>query len=126
MNTMINSIIHLANRDFDALVDDFIQLEILPADSDRAVVVPLMDKALTPYIKGGGARRYEAELRRTYGMDGTAAGAVGGFQAMTQDALTVLNEVPFSIPPSFALLGRAVVTLEGLALMGDPDYQVRE
>jgi len=126
MNTMINSIIHLANRDFDALVDDFIELEILPTDCDRAVVVPLMDKALTPYIKGGGAKKYEAEIRKTYGMDGTAgfSGNVGGFQAMTQDMLTVLNQVPFSIPPSFALLGRAVVTLEGLALMGDPDYQL--
>ena len=29
-----------------------------------------------------------------------------GFQAMTQDALTVLNDVPFSIPPYFALLAR--------------------
>ncbi len=48
--------------------------------------------------------------------------AVGGFQAMTQDALTVLNDVPFSIPPYFALIARAVVTLEGLALIGDPDY----
>ncbi len=47
---------------------------------------------------------------------------MGGFQAMTQDALTVLNDVPFSIPPYFALIARAVVTLEGVALIGDPDY----
>jgi hypothetical protein len=26
-------------------------------------VVPLMDKALTPYVKGGGATAYEAELK---------------------------------------------------------------
>ena len=49
---------------------------------------------------------------------------MGGFQAMTQDALTVLNDVPFSIPPCFALLGRAFVTLEGIALQGDPDYAI--
>jgi len=41
---------------------------------------------------------------------------------MTQDALTVLNDIPFSIPPYFAILGRAIVTLEGVALTGDPDY----
>merc|ERR1719171_1720924 len=41
---------------------------------------------------------------------------------MTQDMLTVLNDIPFSIPPYFALLARAVVTLEGLALSVDPDY----
>jgi hypothetical protein len=49
---------------------------------------------------------------------------VGGFQAMTQDALTVLNDVPFSIPPYFAILGRAIVTLEGIALTGRPDYGI--
>merc|ERR1719424_2569647 len=48
--------------------------------------------------------------------------SIGGFQAMTSDMLTVLNDIPFSIPPYFALLARAVVTLEGLALQADPDY----
>merc|ERR1712224_629345 len=67
-------------------------------DTNRAAVIPLMDKALSPYVKGG------------------------GFQAMTQDALTVLNDVPFSIPPYFAILGRAIGTLEGVALTGNPDY----
>ena len=33
-------------------MDDFISLEVLPANCDRALVVPLMDKALTPYVKG--------------------------------------------------------------------------
>ena len=43
---------------------------------------------------------------------------------MTQDALTVLNDVPFSIPPYFAILGRAIVTLEGIALTGNPEYGI--
>ena len=41
---------------------------------------------------------------------------------MTQDALTVLNDIPFSIPPYFALLARAIVTLEGIALTGTSAY----
>ena len=48
------------------------------------------------------------------GMEESMSSQVGGFQAMTQDALTVLNDVPFSIPPYFAILGRAIVTLEGI------------
>lgn len=84
-----------------------------------------MDKALTPYVKGGGAKKYEEELLKIYGMDdGTMQSKVGGFQAMTQDALTVLQDVPFSIPPYFAILGRAIVTLEGVALTGNPDYGI--
>ena len=124
MDTMISAIIHLANRDYASLVDDFISLEILPQDCDRSLVVPLMDKALTPYVKGGGAKKYEEELRKTYGLDGSFSGTTGGFQAMTRDALTVLNDIPFSIPPYFALLGRAIVTLEGVALTGDPNYGI--
>lgn len=57
-------------------------------------------------------------------MDGSMRATAGGFQAMTQDVLTVLNDIPFSIPPYFALLGRAVVTLEGIALTGDPNYKI--
>jgi len=122
---MISAVIHLANKDYASLVDDFMKLKILPEDSNRAAIIPLMDKALSPYVKGGGAKKYEEELKRLYGMDdGSVQSTVGGFQAMTQDALTVLNDIPFSIPPYFAILGRAIVTLEGVALTGNPDYGI--
>jgi len=122
---MIAAVIHLANKDYAALVDDFIRLEILPSDTNRAAVIPLMDKALSPYVKGGGAKKYEAELKKIYGMEeGSMQSQVGGFQAMTQDALTVLEQIPFSIPPYFAILGRAIVTLEGVALTGNENYGI--
>lgn len=123
---MISAVIHLANKDYASLVDDFMRLKILPEDSNRATIIPLMDKALSPYVMGGGAKRYEEEVRRMYGMEegGDLQAQVGGFQAMTQDALTVLNDIPFSIPPYFAILGRAIVTLEGVALTGNPDYGI--
>jgi hypothetical protein len=124
-DNMISAVIHLANKNYAALVDDFIKLQILPPESDRATIIPLMDKALTPYVKGGGAKKYEEELLKLYGMeDGSMQSKVGGFQAMTQDALTVLQDVPFSIPAYFAILGRAIVTLEGVALSGNPDYGI--
>eukprot|EP00531_Pseudo-nitzschia_arenysensis_P006752 CAMPEP_0116123702 /NCGR_PEP_ID=MMETSP0329-20121206/4886_1 /TAXON_ID=697910 /ORGANISM="Pseudo-nitzschia arenysensis, Strain B593" /LENGTH=836 /DNA_ID=CAMNT_0003617629 /DNA_START=234 /DNA_END=2741 /DNA_ORIENTATION=+ len=122
---MISAVIHLANKDYASLVDDFVKLQILPEDTNRAAVIPLMDKALSPYVKGGGAKKYEEELKKLYNMeDGNMQSTVGGFQAMTQDALTVLNDIPFSIPPYFAILGRAIVTLEGVALTGNPDYGI--
>lgn len=124
-DNMISAVIHLANKDYASLVDDFMKLKILPEDSDRAAIIPLMDKALSPYVKGGGAKKYEEELKKLYKMeDGNMQSQVGGFQAMTQDALTVLNDIPFSIPPYFAILGRAIVTLEGVALTGNPDYGI--
>lgn len=125
-DNMISAVIHLANKDYANLVDDFIKLKILPEDTNRASVVPLMDKALSPYVMGGGAKKYEEEVRKLYGMEDTdnMQSQVGGFQAMTQDALTVLNDIPFSIPPYFAILGRAIITLEGVALTGNPNYGI--
>ena len=76
-DNMISAVIHLANKNYAALVDDFIKLKILPADSNRATIIPLMDKALTPYVKGGGAKKYEAELMKLYGMDDTMQSKVG-------------------------------------------------
>jgi hypothetical protein len=93
-----------ANKDYASLVDDFILLQILPEDSNRAAIIPLMDKALSPYVMGGGAKKYAEELNKLYGIeDGSMQSKVGGFQAMTQDALTVLNDIPFSIPPYFGM-----------------------
>merc|ERR1712157_526359 len=121
----ISSVVHLANKDYASLVDDFINLKILPPDCDGIKIIPLMDKALSPYVAGGGAKKYEAELKKLYGMESDdLSSAVGALNSMTQDALTVLNDVPFSIPPYFAILGRAIVTLEGIALTGDPDYGI--
>ncbi|GMI20214.1 hypothetical protein TeGR_g1470 [Tetraparma gracilis] len=79
---MISALIHLANGDYAKLVDDFISLKILPTDCDRRKVVPLMDKALTPYVAGGGAKKRRSERRR------------------------------------------AIITLEGVALTGDPNYGI--
>ena len=116
-DNMISAVIHLANKDYASLVDDFIKLKILPDDSDRPAIIPLMDKALSPYVMGGGAKKYEEELKKLYGMDDSISSQVGGFQAMTQDALTVMNDIPFSIPPYFAILGRAIVTVRTLIIM---------
>ncbi len=44
---------------------------------------------------------------------------------MSQDLLTATMEIPFSVPPYAALLARSVASLEGIALLGDPDYQAR-
>lgn len=109
---MVGAIVHLANRDYPQLVDDFIALKILPADTDRAIVEPLMDRVMSPYVFGGG------------GLTSAMQNYEGGFQQITGDMLTAMNDVPFSIPPYFALLARAIAVLEGIALQGEPKYKM--
>eukprot|EP00798_Chlamydomonas_sp_ICE-L_P020473 gene20473-27261_t len=102
---MVSATVHLANRDWSALVDDFVALGFLEPNCDRGVIVPVMARVLGPYLKGGGAKAYN-------------------FQALSQDLLAVTMEIPFSVPPYMSLLARSVATLEGIALTGDPNYQM--
>ena len=102
---MVSATIHLANRDWGALVDDFVALKFLPRGCDRARILPVMERELGPYLRGGGAKAFN-------------------FQALSTDLLAVTLEIPFSVPPYMSLLARSVATLEGIALVADPDYQM--
>eukprot|EP00955_Chlamydomonas_euryale_P017467 186759-Chlamydomonas_euryale.AAC.1 len=49
---MVSATIHLANRDWDALIGDFVSLGFLPSDCDRVRIVPVMERVLGPYLRG--------------------------------------------------------------------------
>lgn len=34
---MVNALVHTANKDFDRLIEDLIDLKVLPKDTDRRV-----------------------------------------------------------------------------------------
>ena len=53
----------------------------------------------------------------------TCATAEGALPVL-QDLLKTSMQIPFSVPPYMSLLARSVATLEGIALMGDPQYQM--
>lgn len=59
---MVSATIHLANRDWASLVDDFVALDFLPADCDRGVIIPVMDRVLSPYLAGGGAKAFNFQV----------------------------------------------------------------
>ena len=42
---MISAIIHLGNRDWASLVDDFVSLNFLPANCDRSKIIPVCSAA---------------------------------------------------------------------------------
>jgi len=105
---IISAVVHLGTQNWEALIVDFQQLRFLAEDVDQAALVPILQRVLGPYLKGGGAQAFKN----------------ANFQALTQDLLKVNLEVKFSIPPYVSLLARSVATLEGVALQGDPQYQI--
>lgn len=104
-DSIVSGVIHIGAKNWDGLVDDFINLQFLPQDCDRQAVIPVMKRVLGPYLKGGGAKAMN-------------------FSALGQDLLSATLEIPFSIPPYVSLLARSIATLEGIALAGDPGYRL--
>ena len=60
---MVSATIHLGNRDWNALITDFIALGFLPVNSDRGLIIPVMEKVLSPYLRGGGAKAFNFQAR---------------------------------------------------------------
>jgi predicted unusual protein kinase regulating ubiquinone biosynthesis (AarF/ABC1/UbiB family) len=46
------------------------------------------------------------------------------FQELAADLAEITFKFPFRIPPYFALIIRAISVLEGIALVGDPDFAI--
>ncbi len=44
---MISAIIHLGNRDWASLIDDFVSLRFLPPDCNRGQIIPVRCSMLT-------------------------------------------------------------------------------
>eukprot|EP00448_Togula_jolla_P013946 CAMPEP_0170579030 /NCGR_PEP_ID=MMETSP0224-20130122/5770_1 /TAXON_ID=285029 /ORGANISM="Togula jolla, Strain CCCM 725" /LENGTH=846 /DNA_ID=CAMNT_0010902035 /DNA_START=10 /DNA_END=2550 /DNA_ORIENTATION=- len=107
-DVIVGSVIHLGTQNWEGLIDDFIVLGFLTKDVDRGLLIPILQRILGPYLKGGGA----SSLKNA------------NFQALSQDLLKVNLEVRFKIPPYVSLLARSIATLEGVALQGDPGYQI--
>lgn len=56
---MVAAIIHLSNKNFNSLTEDFIKLGFLPNDCSRPQVIAAIEKILIPYVsKGGGAKAF--------------------------------------------------------------------
>lgn len=105
MDAMVSAIVHLANRDWPSVIQDFVVLKFLPPDIDTSMVEPVIGAILDQALEGGGAKSIN-------------------FQSLSDELATVTFDFPFSIPPAFALLLRALSVLEGIALIGDPEFKL--
>jgi len=109
-NAMTAAIVNLITRDFDALVEkDAKELGFLPHDFDTQELKPLLTKILTVGLVDGGS---DMRKRRRKLME------------ISNELNEVFFRYPFSVPPFFALVTRGLGVLEGIALAGDPDFDI--
>jgi predicted unusual protein kinase regulating ubiquinone biosynthesis (AarF/ABC1/UbiB family) len=102
--TLTGAVVHLINRDFRALAQDFVSLGFLNPRTDIEPIIPALEEVL--------------------------GGAVGenvgnfNFKAITDRFSELMYAYPFRVPARFALIIRAVVSQEGLALRLDPSFKI--
>lgn len=105
-----SAILHLLTGDFDTLISrDAKTLGFLPEDFDTTPIKPMLSKILSTGLLDGGSNLH---LRKKRLMD------------ISNELNVIFFQYPFSVPPFFALITRGLGLLEGIALCGDPDFDI--
>ncbi|KAL3828846.1 hypothetical protein ACJIZ3_017648 [Penstemon smallii] len=103
-SAIIGHVVHMVNRDYEAMARDYYTLDFLAPDVDVSPIVPALraffDDALNSTV---------SELNFKTIVDGLGA---------------VLYQYPFNVPAYYALILRSLTVLEGLALVADPNFKV--
>ncbi len=104
--TLVDSVVHLINKDYVDLANDFVKLGFLTPDVDVRPIVPALEAVFADAI-------------------GASVGDFN-FKSVTDKFSEVMYEYPFRVPAKFALIIRSLVTQEGLALTLDPNFKIVE
>jgi predicted unusual protein kinase regulating ubiquinone biosynthesis (AarF/ABC1/UbiB family) len=104
---LLEAIVHLINRDFEGLARDFVKLEFLTPDTDLTPIIPAFSAVFNNNLGTSGINVAELD-----------------FKSITDQLSGVMYEYPFQVPAYYALILRSLVTLEGIAVVVDPDFKV--
>lgn len=101
---LIEAVVHLVNRDFEGLAQDYVNLEFLSPDTDLTPIVPAFANVFNDALGGS-----VAEIN---------------IKSITDQLSAIMYEFPFRVPAYYALIIRSLVTLEGIAINVDPNFKV--
>ena len=104
--TIASSIVHLINKDYYTLADDFIKLGFLAPKTKIDPIIPALEQVL-----GKGM--------------GESVGSFN-FKSITDEFSELMYDYPFRVPAKFALIIRSLVTQEGLALSVNSNFKIVE
>ena len=99
---MINAFFHVVERDIRGLSQDLIDLNFLKPGVDPETVRPVVEGLFQHYLN-------------------LKLGEVN-FKELTYDLAEVMYEYPFRLPANFTYVIRALMTLEGIGIVTDPEF----
>ena len=101
---IIEHVVHLVNRDYDAMARDYYTLDFLDRSVDVRPIVPALREFFDDVL--------EASVEQL------------NFKTLTDGLGDLFYKFPFDVPAYYALILRSLTLLEGLALSTDKDYKV--
>lgn len=99
---MIDAFFHVVERDVHGLAQDLINLNFLKPGVDPELVRPVVEGLFQHYLN-------------------LKLGEVN-FKELTYDLAEVMYEYPFRLPANFTYIIRALMTLEGIGIITDPEF----
>ena len=121
--TMTLAIVHLMQGDVPELLNDAVNLGFLPTELDLTELkdvlgrvfksAQIVDLAASSYPFAKGQEKYTSIASRRK-----------KFWAVSNDLNKIFFDYPFLVPNYFALITRAMIVLEGIAVTGDPDFDL--
>lgn len=99
---MIDAFFHVVERDVHGLAQDLINLNFLKPGVDPESVRPVVEGLFEHYIN-------------------LKLGEVN-FKELTYELAEVMYEYPFRLPSNFTYVMRALMTLEGIGIVTDPEF----
>ena len=103
---LVDSVVHLINKDYSHLAQDFVNLGFLTPDIDITPIIPALEAVFDKAV-------------------GESVGDFN-FKTITDQFSELVYEYPFRVPAKFALIIRSLVTQEGLALSLNPEFKIVE
>jgi predicted unusual protein kinase regulating ubiquinone biosynthesis (AarF/ABC1/UbiB family) len=104
--TLVDAVVHLINKDYRELAQDFVKLGFLTPETDICPIIPALEDVFDDIV-------------------GKNVGDFN-FKTITDRFSELMYDYPFRIPAKFALIIRSLVTQEGLALTLNPNFKIVE
>jgi predicted unusual protein kinase regulating ubiquinone biosynthesis (AarF/ABC1/UbiB family) len=104
--SLVDAVVHLINKDYECLAQDFVRLGFLTPETDIAPIIPALEEVFTDIV-GASVKEFN-------------------FKTITDRFSDLMFRYPFRIPAKFALIIRSLVTQEGVALCLNPNFKIVE
>ena len=103
---LVDAIVHLVNKEYDELAQDYVRLGFLTPDIDIRPIIPALER-----VWGNAIGKNVGDFN---------------FKTITDEYSKLMYEFPFRVPAKFALIIRSLITQEGIALSLNREFKIIE